>query len=47
MLFSLIVGSVNYQIQEKSKCGHVNGVLDPGCVIAYHQYVTIGQDHLY
>ena len=36
MMFRLIVGSVNYQIQEQFKCGQVNGVLSPGYVMAYH-----------
>ena len=36
MVFSLFTGSVNYEIKEQFKCGQVNGVLDPGCVKAYH-----------
>ena len=38
MVFSLFAGSVNYQIQEQLKYGQVSGVLDPGCVMAYHRH---------
>ena len=45
MVFSLFTGSINYDINKQSKCEQVNGLLDPGCVMACHRHDILQEDN--